>query len=76
MVDTAESLCPNVMMKPNLRQELIRASAKKMAIPKGFVRATLLEQSAVDIINKIRWGFDQWYAVTLKGNLRGCISIH
>ncbi|XP_031441755.1 F-actin-uncapping protein LRRC16A [Clupea harengus] len=53
MVDTAESLCPNVMMKPNLRQELIRASAKKMAIPKGFVRATLLEQSAVDIINKI-----------------------
>ncbi|XP_063041578.1 F-actin-uncapping protein LRRC16A-like [Engraulis encrasicolus] len=53
MVDTAESLCPNVMKKPNLRQELIRASAGKMAVPRGFVTATLLEQSAVDIINKI-----------------------
>ncbi|KAL2080187.1 hypothetical protein ACEWY4_023980 [Coilia grayii] len=53
MVDTAESLCPNVMKKPNLRQELIRASASKMAVPRGFVTATLLEQSAVDIINKI-----------------------
>ncbi|XP_041932944.1 F-actin-uncapping protein LRRC16A [Alosa sapidissima] len=53
MVDAAESLCPNVMKKPNLRQKLVRASASKMAVPRDFVSTTLLEQSAVDIINKI-----------------------
>ncbi|XP_062385557.1 F-actin-uncapping protein LRRC16A [Sardina pilchardus] len=53
MVDAAESLCPNVMKKPNLRHELVQASASKMAVPRGFVTATLLDQSAVEIINKI-----------------------
>lgn len=53
MVDTAESLCPNVMKKTNLRQDLVKASASKMSVPRDFVSATLLDQSAVDIINKI-----------------------
>lgn len=54
MVDTAESLCPHVMRKPNLRQELIKAGTGKMTVPRSFVKNTLLEQSGIDIINKIR----------------------
>ncbi|CAF99999.1 unnamed protein product, partial [Tetraodon nigroviridis] len=54
MVDAAESLCPHVMKRSNLRTELIKASSSKMVVPKSFVTKTLLEQSGVDIINKIR----------------------
>uniref|UniRef100_A0A665SX75 Capping protein regulator and myosin 1 linker 1 n=1 Tax=Echeneis naucrates TaxID=173247 RepID=A0A665SX75_ECHNA len=53
MVDTAESLCPHVMKRSNLRPELMKASSAKMVVPKSFVTETLLEQSGVDIINKI-----------------------
>lgn len=54
MVDAAESLCPHVMKKSHLRAELLKASSAKMVVPKSFVTKTLLEQSGVDIINKIR----------------------
>uniref|UniRef100_A0A8C6L8U5 Capping protein regulator and myosin 1 linker 1 n=1 Tax=Nothobranchius furzeri TaxID=105023 RepID=A0A8C6L8U5_NOTFU len=53
MVDTAESLCPHVMKRSNLRPELMKASSARMVVPKSFVTNTLLEQSGVDIINKI-----------------------
>ncbi|KAM8870692.1 F-actin-uncapping protein LRRC16A-like isoform 2-T2 [Spinachia spinachia] len=53
MVDAAESLCPHVMKRSSLRPELIKASSAKMVVPKSFVTKTLLEQSGVDIINKI-----------------------
>ncbi|KAM6973002.1 F-actin-uncapping protein LRRC16A [Aplochiton taeniatus] len=53
MVDTAEGLCPHVMKKSSLRQELVKASAAKMAVPRSFITTTLMEQSGVDIINKI-----------------------
>ncbi|XP_036129391.1 F-actin-uncapping protein LRRC16A [Molossus molossus] len=53
MVDAAESLCPNVMKKAHIRQDLIHASAEKMSIPRTFVKNVLLEQSGVDILNKI-----------------------
>ncbi|XP_041649096.1 F-actin-uncapping protein LRRC16A-like isoform X2 [Cheilinus undulatus] len=53
MVDAAESLCPHVMKRSNLRPELMKASSTKMVVPKSFVTKTLLEQSGVDIINKI-----------------------
>lgn len=53
-MDAAESLCPHVMKRSNLRTELIKASSSKMVVPKSFVTKTLLEQSGVDIINKIR----------------------
>ncbi|XP_061110320.1 F-actin-uncapping protein LRRC16A-like isoform X2 [Conger conger] len=53
MVDTAEGLCPHVMKRPNLRQDLIKASTGKMVIPRSFVKDTLLQQSGIDIINKI-----------------------
>ncbi|KAK5601767.1 F-actin-uncapping protein LRRC16A [Crenichthys baileyi] len=53
MMDTAESLCPHVMKRGNLRPELMKASSAKMVVPKSFVTQTLLEQSGVDIINKI-----------------------
>lgn len=55
MADAAESLCPHVMKRSNLRSELIKASSSKMVVPKSFVTKTLLEQSGVDIINKIRY---------------------
>lgn len=54
MVDAAEGLCPHVMKRPNLRQDLIKASTGKMVIPRSFVKDTLLQQSGIDIINKIR----------------------
>ncbi|XP_035019799.2 F-actin-uncapping protein LRRC16A isoform X2 [Hippoglossus stenolepis] len=53
MVDTAESLCPHVMKSSNLRPELVKTSSAKMVVPKSFVTKTLLEQSGVDIINKL-----------------------
>ena len=54
MVDAAESLCPHVMKRSSLRQELLKACTSKMVVPTSFVTKTLLEQSGVDIINKIR----------------------
>ncbi|XP_062843225.1 F-actin-uncapping protein LRRC16A [Trichomycterus rosablanca] len=53
MVDTAENVCPHVMKKANLRPALMRVSEGSMSVPQTFVINTLLEQSAVDIINKI-----------------------
>ncbi|XP_008570092.1 PREDICTED: leucine-rich repeat-containing protein 16A [Galeopterus variegatus] len=53
MVDAAESLCPNVMKKAHIRQDLIHASTEKISIPRTFVKNVLLEQSGVDILNKI-----------------------
>ncbi|XP_060742666.1 F-actin-uncapping protein LRRC16A isoform X2 [Tachysurus vachellii] len=53
MLDTAESVCPHVMRTANLRPTLVRVSEGKMSVPKSFITNTLLEQSAVDIINKI-----------------------
>ncbi|XP_062954297.1 F-actin-uncapping protein LRRC16A [Cynocephalus volans] len=53
MVDAAESLCPNVMKKAHIRQDLIHASTEKISIPRTFVKNVLLEQSGIDILNKI-----------------------
>ncbi|XP_061919365.1 F-actin-uncapping protein LRRC16A-like isoform X2 [Entelurus aequoreus] len=53
MMDAAESLCPHVMKRSNLRSDLVKASSAKMVVPKSFVTKTLLEQSGIDIINKI-----------------------
>ncbi|XP_054461624.1 F-actin-uncapping protein LRRC16A [Anoplopoma fimbria] len=53
MVDAAEGLCPHVMKKSSLRQELLKAGAGKMTVPRSFITTTMLEQSGVDIINKI-----------------------
>ncbi|XP_078097739.1 F-actin-uncapping protein LRRC16A-like isoform X2 [Mustelus asterias] len=53
MVDAAEGLCPHVMKKTHLRQNLIEASTEKVSIPRTFVKNVLLEQSGIDILNKI-----------------------
>ncbi|XP_035039076.2 F-actin-uncapping protein LRRC16A [Hippoglossus stenolepis] len=53
MVDAAEGLCPHVMKRSSLSQELLTAGAGRMTIPRSFITTTLLEQSGVDIINKI-----------------------
>ncbi|XP_029446652.1 F-actin-uncapping protein LRRC16A isoform X1 [Rhinatrema bivittatum] len=53
MVDAAEDLCPNVMKKAHIRQDLIQASTEKISIPRAFVKNVLLEQSGIDILNKI-----------------------
>lgn len=52
-MDAAQALCPHVMKRSNLRSDLMKASTAKMVVPKGFVTKTLLEQSGVDIINKM-----------------------
>ncbi|XP_029976683.1 F-actin-uncapping protein LRRC16A isoform X2 [Salarias fasciatus] len=53
MLDAAQSLCPHVMKRTGLRQELQEAAAGRMTIPRSFTSSTLLEQSGVDIVNKI-----------------------
>ena len=53
-MDAAESLCPHVLKKAHLRQDLLQASTEKLSIPRTFVKNVLLEQSGVDILNKIR----------------------
>ncbi|XP_053323071.1 F-actin-uncapping protein LRRC16A [Spea bombifrons] len=53
MVDAAEALCPNVTKKAHIRQDLIQASTEKISIPRNFVKNVLLEQSGIDILNKI-----------------------
>ncbi|RMC15699.1 hypothetical protein DUI87_07902 [Hirundo rustica rustica] len=53
MVDAAEDLCPNVMKKARIREDLIEASTEKISIPRTFVKNVLLEQSGIDILNKI-----------------------
>uniref|UniRef100_UPI0037E75E8F F-actin-uncapping protein LRRC16A n=1 Tax=Semicossyphus pulcher TaxID=241346 RepID=UPI0037E75E8F len=53
MVDAAEGLCPHVMKRSSLRQELLKAGGGRMTVPRSFITTTLLEQSGVDIINKI-----------------------
>ncbi|XP_075441681.1 F-actin-uncapping protein LRRC16A isoform X2 [Ascaphus truei] len=53
MVDAAEDLCPNVMKKAHIRQDLIQAGTEKISIPRNFVKNVLMEQSGVDILNKI-----------------------
>ncbi|XP_073534974.1 F-actin-uncapping protein LRRC16A isoform X3 [Phyllobates terribilis] len=53
MVDAAENLCPNVMKKANIREDFIQASTEKISIPRNFVKNVLLEQSGIDILNKI-----------------------
>ncbi|KAG3288596.1 capping protein regulator and myosin 1 linker 1, transcript variant X3 [Ictidomys tridecemlineatus] len=53
MVDAAENLCPNVMKRAHIRQDLIHASTEKISIPRTFVKNVLLEQSGIDILNKI-----------------------
>ncbi|XP_032948706.1 F-actin-uncapping protein LRRC16A isoform X13 [Rhinolophus ferrumequinum] len=53
MVDAAENLCPNVMKKAHIRQDLIHASTEKISIPRTFIKNVLLEQSGIDILNKI-----------------------
>ncbi|XP_031214757.1 F-actin-uncapping protein LRRC16A isoform X5 [Mastomys coucha] len=53
MVDAAENLCPNVMRKAHIRKDLIHASTEKISIPRTFVKNVLLEQSGIDILNKI-----------------------
>ncbi|KAM9807205.1 F-actin-uncapping protein LRRC16A-like isoform 1-T1 [Syngnathus typhle] len=53
MMDAAESVCPHVMKRSHLRSDLMKASSTKMVIPKSFVTKTLLDQSGIDIINKI-----------------------
>ncbi|XP_052002838.1 F-actin-uncapping protein LRRC16A-like isoform X3 [Xyrauchen texanus] len=53
MVGAAMGLCPHVMKKSNLRQDLIKAGMTKMVVPQSFIKNTLLEQSGIDIMNKI-----------------------
>ncbi|XP_043088842.1 F-actin-uncapping protein LRRC16A [Puntigrus tetrazona] len=53
MLDTAQSVCPHVMQQARLREDLLRASEGRTSVSKAFITSTLLEQSAIDIINKI-----------------------
>ncbi|XP_077600171.1 F-actin-uncapping protein LRRC16A-like [Stigmatopora nigra] len=53
MLEAASSLCPHAMKSSHLRSQLLAAGAARMSIPRSFITKTLLEQTAVDILNKI-----------------------
>ncbi|XP_056597921.1 F-actin-uncapping protein LRRC16A isoform X2 [Triplophysa dalaica] len=65
MLDTAESVCPHVMQKSGLRDDVLSISKERMSVPQDFITSTLLEQSAIDIINKIS---------EVKFNMASCLS--
>ncbi|XP_073787400.1 F-actin-uncapping protein LRRC16A isoform X2 [Danio rerio] len=52
MLDSAQSVCPGVMQQKCLRADLLRSSEGRTSVSKTFITNTLLEQSAVDILNK------------------------
>ncbi len=54
MLDTAQSVCPHIMQQARMHEDLLRASEGRTSVSKAFITSTLLEQSAIDIINKIR----------------------
>ncbi|XP_077363750.1 F-actin-uncapping protein LRRC16A-like isoform X3 [Festucalex cinctus] len=54
MLEAASALCPHVMTSTGaLAPDLLRAGAGKMSVPRAFIAKTLLEQTGVDILNKI-----------------------
>ncbi|XP_061520355.1 F-actin-uncapping protein LRRC16A-like isoform X2 [Phycodurus eques] len=53
MLEAASGLCPHVMKMSGLVPDLLRAGAVKMSVPRSFITKTLLEQTGVDILNKI-----------------------
>ncbi|XP_061680271.1 F-actin-uncapping protein LRRC16A-like isoform X2 [Syngnathoides biaculeatus] len=53
MLEVTSGLCPHVMKTSGLAPDLLRACAVKMSVPRGFITKTLLEQTGVDILNKI-----------------------
>ncbi|XP_077404033.1 F-actin-uncapping protein LRRC16A-like [Vanacampus margaritifer] len=53
MLEAASALCPHVMKTSALGPDLLRAGAGKMSVPRTFITQTLLEQTGVDILNKI-----------------------
>lgn len=54
MVDAAQRLCPHVMVSSDLRQQLLAVGGARMSVPRSFISSTLLEQSGMDVLNKIR----------------------
>ncbi|XP_072304433.1 F-actin-uncapping protein LRRC16A-like [Eucyclogobius newberryi] len=52
MVGAAQTLCPHVMQKKTLRQELLHRGAQRKTVPESFICSTL-EQTGGDICNKI-----------------------
>ncbi|XP_049607675.1 F-actin-uncapping protein LRRC16A isoform X2 [Syngnathus scovelli] len=53
MLEAASGLCPHVMKMNRLSVHLMKAGAEKMSVPRTFFSQTLLEQTGVDILNKI-----------------------
>ncbi|XP_077447520.1 F-actin-uncapping protein LRRC16A-like isoform X2 [Stigmatopora argus] len=53
MLEAASSLCPHAMKSSGLRSQLLTAGAARMSVPRSFITKTLLEQTGVDILNKI-----------------------
>ncbi|XP_056335356.1 F-actin-uncapping protein LRRC16A [Danio aesculapii] len=52
MLDSAQSVCPGVMQQKCLRADLLRSSEGRTSVSRTFITNTLLEQSAIDILNK------------------------
>ncbi|XP_057683271.1 F-actin-uncapping protein LRRC16A-like [Corythoichthys intestinalis] len=53
MLEAASSLCPHVMKTSGFRPHLLIAGAERMTVPRSFIAKTLLEQTGMDILNKI-----------------------
>ena len=54
MVDAAENLCPNVMRKAHIRQDLIHASTEKISIPRTLLKMSCW--SSLELISLTKLG--------------------
>ncbi|XP_078400309.1 capping protein, Arp2/3 and myosin-I linker protein 2 isoform X2 [Cetorhinus maximus] len=52
-VNSTSILCPNVLQKANIQEQLVNIVSGKIFIPKDFTRSVIIEQAGLEIVNKL-----------------------
>ncbi|XP_067905623.1 capping protein, Arp2/3 and myosin-I linker protein 2 isoform X2 [Heterodontus francisci] len=53
LMKSTSSLCPNVLQKANIQEQLVNKVSSKILIPKDFARSVIIEQAGLEIVNKL-----------------------
>ncbi|XP_060693724.1 capping protein, Arp2/3 and myosin-I linker protein 2 isoform X2 [Hemiscyllium ocellatum] len=53
LMKSTSMLCPNVMQKANIQEQLANKVSSKNFIPKDFTRSVIVEQAGLEIVNKL-----------------------
>ncbi|XP_059507626.1 capping protein, Arp2/3 and myosin-I linker protein 2 [Stegostoma tigrinum] len=53
LMKSTSMLCPNVLQKANIQEQLINKVSSKIFIPKDFIRSVIVEQAGLEIVNKL-----------------------